>query len=119
MKALLKDWIPYRYKRYYAFAAFTIISIVLPFIIINGNHFLLLSFDYFQFHLFFIKFDMQELYLIPILLMILFIGIFFITALGGRIWCGWMCPQTIFRIIFRDLIETKILGIRKRIKRTN
>ncbi|OUR71729.1 cytochrome c oxidase accessory protein CcoG [Arcobacter sp. 31_11_sub10_T18] len=115
-RALLKNWIPYRYKRYYAFAAFTIISLVLPFIVINGNHFLLLSFDYFQFHLFFVKFDMQELYLIPILLMILFIGIFFITALGGRIWCGWMCPQTIFRIIFRDLIETKILGIRKRIK---
>lgn len=116
MRSYLKDWLPYRNKRYYVFAILTIISIGLPFIRINDNHFLLLSFDYFQFHLFFIKFDMQELYLIPILLMLLFVGVFFMTALGGRVWCGWMCPQTIFRVIYRDLIETKLLRIRKRIK---
>jgi len=111
-----KNNVFYRYKRYFAFLIFTIISITLPFIVINDTHFLLLSFDYFQFHLFFVKFDMQELYLIPILLMLLFIGVFFMTALGGRIWCGWMCPQTIFRVVYRDFIETKLLGIRKRIK---
>jgi len=27
-----------------------------------------------------------------------------------------MCPQTIFRVVYRDLIETKLLGLRKRIK---
>ncbi len=36
--------------------------------------------------------------------------------MGGRVWCGWLCPQTIFRVIYRDLIQTKILGIRKSIK---
>jgi len=116
MKLKPKSWLAYRHKRYYTFALLTLISITIPFIVINDTHFLLLSFDYFQFHLFFVKFDMQELYLIPILLMLLFVGIFFMTALGGRVWCGWMCPQTIFRVIYRDLIETKILGIRKRIK---
>jgi len=116
MKKRLKNWLPFRYKRYYTFALLSLISLGLPFIIINEHHFLLLSFDYFQFHLFFVKFDMQELYLIPILLMILFVGVFFMTALGGRVWCGWLCPQTIFRVVYRDLIETKILGIRKRIK---
>jgi cytochrome c oxidase accessory protein FixG len=30
--------------------------------------------------------------------------------------CGWTCPQTIFRVIYRDLIETKILGLRRSIK---
>src|SRR3989338_10887369 len=67
-------------------------------------------------HLMFIQFDMQELYLMPFLLMILFIGVFGITVLGGRVFCGWMCPQTIFRVVYRDLIETKLLGLRKRIK---
>jgi len=38
------------------------------------------------------------------------------TTLGGRVWCGWVCPQTIFRVIYRDWIETKLLGIRKSIK---
>ena len=37
------------------------------------------------------------------------------TNLGGRVWCGWSCPQTIFRAIYRDLIQTKILKIRKSI----
>ena len=26
---------------------------------------------------------------------------------------GWSCPQTIFRVIYRDLIESKILGLRR------
>jgi len=60
-------------------------------------------------------FDMQELYMMPFLLMILFLGIFAATAVGGRVFCGWACPQTIFRVIYRDLIETKLLGLRKRI----
>jgi cytochrome c oxidase accessory protein FixG len=56
---------------------------------------------------------MQELYMMPFLLMILFIGIFAITTIGGRAWCGWACPQTIFRVIYRDLIEGKLLGLRR------
>jgi len=47
--------------------------------------------------------------------MLLFLGVFFMTTLGGRVWCGWACPQTIFRVIYRDLFETKLLGLRKRI----
>ncbi len=114
-KEYLKNWIPYRYKRYIMFAIVTIVSLVLPWIKINGNHFFLLNFDHMQLHLFFVRFDMQELYLMPFLLWILFFGIFFITTLGGRVWCGWSCPQTIFRVIYRDLIETKLLHLRKRI----
>ena len=114
-KEYLKNWVPYRYKRYIMFAIVTIVSLVLPWIKINGNHFFLLNFDHMQLHLFFVRFDMQELYLMPFLLWILFFGIFFITTLGGRVWCGWSCPQTIFRVIYRDLIETKLLRLRKRI----
>ena len=46
----------------------------------------------------------------------MFLGIFGMTVVGGRVFCGWVCPQTVFRVIYRDLIETKILGLRKRIK---
>ncbi len=106
----------YRYKRYYVFIALTIIALVLPWIRINGNHFFLLNFDHMKVHLFFVKFDMQELYLMPFLLIMLFLGIFFMTTLGGRVWCGWVCPQTIFRVIYRDLIKTKLLHIRKSIQ---
>jgi cytochrome c oxidase accessory protein FixG len=116
MKEYLKGWIPYRFKRYYTFIAITIFGLVIPWIKINGNHFFLLNFDHKQIHLFFTKFDMQELYMMPFLLIFGFLGVFFLTTLGGRVWCGWACPQTIFRVIYRDLIQTKLLGIRKSIK---
>ena len=106
----------YSKKRYLTFGIITIISLVLPFIRIGGNHFFLLNFEKKQLHLLFTAFDMQELYLMPFLLIFMFLGIFFLTTLGGRIWCGWVCPQTVFRVIYRDLIETKLLGLRKRIK---
>jgi len=107
---------PWRIKRYYVYAFATILTLVLPWIVIDGNHFFLLSFDKLKLHLAFIQFDMQELYLMPFLLMLMFLGIFGMTVMGGRVFCGWVCPQTIFRVIYRDLIETKILGLRKRIK---
>ncbi len=115
-KAYLSKWIPWRIKRYWFYGFVTILSLVIPWIRIDGNHLFLLSFDKLKLHLMFIQFDMQELYLMPFLLIILFIGIFGITVLGGRVFCGWICPQTIFRVIYRDLIETKLLGLRKRIK---
>jgi cytochrome c oxidase accessory protein FixG len=107
---------PWRIKRYYLYAFVTVVALVLPWIQIDGNHFFLLSFDKLKLHLAFIQFDMQELYLMPFLLMLMFLGIFGMTVMGGRVFCGWVCPQTVFRVIYRDLIETKILGLRGRIK---
>ena len=107
---------PWRYKRYYMFVFATVFTLILPWITYNGNHFFLLSFDKLKLHLGFIQFDMQELYLMPFLLMLMFLGIFGMTVVGGRVFCGWVCPQTLFRVVYRDLIETKILKMRKRIK---
>jgi len=115
-KEYLKGWVPYRIKRYWVYAAATLLGLVIPWITINGNHLFLLSFDQKKLHLAGVAFDMQELYLMPFLLMLLFLGIFAVTVVGGRAWCGWACPQTIFRVIYRDGIETKLLGLRKRIK---
>jgi cytochrome c oxidase accessory protein FixG len=115
-KEYLAGWVSWRLKRYWFYGIVTILAIVIPWITIDGNHLFLLSFDKLKLHLMFVQFDMQELYLMPFLLMLLFIGIFGITVLGGRVFCGWMCPQTIFRVVYRDFIETTVLGLRKRIK---
>jgi len=103
----------YSEKRYLTYGVITIFTLLLPFITINGNHILLLSFDKLQFHFLGFVFNMNELYVMPFLLMFLFIGIFTMTAMFGRVWCGWACPQTIFRVIYRDLIETWLLGLRR------
>ncbi len=115
-KEYLKGWTSYRVKRYWMYVVATIVALSFPWITINGNHLFLLSFAEKKLHLAGIAFDMQELYLMPFLLMLLFLGIFAVTAVGGRAWCGWACPQTIFRVIYRDGIETKLLGLRKKIK---
>lgn len=103
-------------KRYIMYFITTLLIFLIPFIQINGNQIFLLSFDHQQLHLLGIAFDTQEFYLMPFLLILMFLSIFFFTTLAGRIWCGWACPQTIFRVLYRDLLETKILRLRKRIQ---
>jgi cytochrome c oxidase accessory protein FixG len=109
-----KSWMPYYLKRYMVFLIASIVSLALPFIKINGNHIFLLSFDHKRLELLGVGFDMQELYLMPFLLIFMFMFVFFLTTLGGRVWCGWACPQTIFRFVYRELIQEKLLGLRKR-----
>ena len=103
-------------RRYVMYGITTILLFCIPFIKINGNQIFLLSFDRKQLHLLGVAFDMQELYLMPFLLILMFLAIFFMTTLAGRVWCGWACPQTIFRVLYRDLLVTKILGLRKRME---
>ncbi|MDD2699287.1 MAG: cytochrome c oxidase accessory protein CcoG, partial [Arcobacteraceae bacterium] len=69
----------YRIKRYWAYALASIVAVGLPFIQIGGNQVFLLSFDKKQLHLMGTVFDMQELYMMPFLLMLLFLGIFAVT----------------------------------------
>lgn len=101
----------YRSKRYITYLIITLCVMSMPFIQINGNQIFLLSFDKKEFHLLGMVFNIQELFVLPFLLIMLFVGVFFATNLLGRVWCGWGCPQTIFRVIYRDLIEGKLFGL--------
>jgi len=103
----------YAKKRYFVYLTITLFIMIIPFITINNNHLLLLSFDKLQFHFLGVVYSVSELYVMPFLLMFLFIGIFALTSIFGRVWCGWSCPQTIFRVIYRDLIESTFLDLRK------
>ena len=101
----------YSKKRYITYLLITFFVMIIPFIKINGNHLLLLSFEKLEFHFLGFSFNVNELFIMPFLLMFLFIGIFAITTIFGRVWCGWACPQTIFRTIYRDLIQNTILDL--------
>ncbi|WP_428026691.1 cytochrome c oxidase accessory protein CcoG [Arcobacter sp.] len=103
----------YSKKRYLTYLILTIFIIVTPFVKIGDNHILLLSFVTYEFHFFGNVYNMNELFIMPFLLMFLFIGIFAMTSMFGRVWCGWACPQTIFRVVYRDLIETFLLKLRR------
>src|SRR5690606_14809271 len=51
----------------------------------------------------------QDVIYLAILLIISAFGLFFFTAVAGRLWCGYTCPQTVYTEIFL-WIEAKIEG---------
>ncbi|WP_120952388.1 cytochrome c oxidase accessory protein CcoG [Helicobacter sp. L8] len=105
----------WRFKRYWGYVCISLLSILIPFIHVGDGQIFLISFEHHQIHLLGKIYSAQEMYLLPFLVIFLFIFIFFITSMLGRVWCGWGCPQTIFRTILRDLIETKLLGLHAKI----
>ena len=77
---------------------------ILPFIKINGQPVILLDILHRRFHLFGITFLPTDTFLLAPLVLTIFLLIFLITALFGRVWCGWACPQTVyFEFLFRPI----------------
>jgi len=73
-----------------------------PFITINGQPMLLLNILERKFVIFGVAFWPQDLHLLLFGALSLIIFIVLFTAVFGRLWCGWACPQTIFmEMVFR------------------
>lgn len=68
----------------------------LPWIQINGHPAVFLDTAHRRFHLLGITLAVQDLWLLFFLISGLGFTLFFVTALLGRIWCGWTCPYTVF-----------------------
>ena len=69
-----------------------------------------------EFHLFGLTFFPKDFFLLSGMLIISAFGLFFITTLFGRVWCGYTCPQTVWTFVFM-WIEEKVEGSRnKRMK---
>lgn len=49
---------------------------------------------------FFVEIWPQEVYLLTGILILAAIGLFFVTSLFGRVWCGYFCPQTVWTDLF-------------------
>lgn len=81
-----------------------------PFIKIGGQPFMLLNIFERKFVVFGQVFWPQDFVLLAILLITFFVFIILFTVVFGRVWCGWMCPQTLFmEMVFRK-IEYMIEG---------
>jgi cytochrome c oxidase accessory protein FixG len=75
-----------------------------PFLRINGQPLLLLNIVDRKFVILGIPFWPQDLYLFLLALLSLVVFIVLFTAVFGRLWCGWACPQTIFlEMVFRKI----------------
>lgn len=86
-----------------------VLFLVLPFIRVAGRPILLLDIPARKFHIFGLEIWPHELYFLHLILLMSGLMLFFFTALFGRIWCGYGCPQTIF-LEFYDAIARLFVG---------
>lgn len=75
----------------------------LPWIPVNGNPACFLDLAKGQFHFFGLTFLSQDLWIAFFLITGLAFSLFYVSALFGRVWCGWGCPQTVFLDVARRL----------------
>jgi cytochrome c oxidase accessory protein FixG len=62
-------------------------------------------------YFFFIEIWPQEVYYLTGLLVLGAVGLFFVTSLFGRLWCGYACPQTVWTDLYM-WVERKVEGDR-------
>lgn len=72
------------------------IFLLLPWVHIDGKQLLWLNISDREFHFFGLLFKAHDAPLLFILIVVMALGLAFATAVWGRIWCGWACPQTVF-----------------------
>ncbi|MGE0747329.1 MAG: cytochrome c oxidase accessory protein CcoG [Rhodospirillales bacterium] len=61
---------------------------------------ILIDFPSRKFYFFFIEIWPQEVYYVTGLLILAALGLFLVTSLAGRVWCGYTCPQTVWTDLF-------------------
>ncbi len=112
-----RKWVYARQPSGRFYRARTLVSYVLlallffgPFVKLHGQPILLLNVLERKFIVFGIVFWPQDFYLLVLCVLTGFVTIALVTSAVGRIWCGWLCPQTIFlEMLFRK-IEWAIEG---------
>ena len=68
----------------------------IPWMTINGKPVMLLDVVHREFNILGKTFLPTDTLLLALLLIMLFVTVFLVTALFGRVWCGWACPQTVY-----------------------
>ena len=100
-----------RFQRWRTIAVFWLLGMfyAFPWISIGGQQLVLFDLPARRFHVFGLTFWPQDFYLLTLLLIIAALSLFFFTAVAGRLWCGYACPQTVWTEVFLWM-ELKIEG---------
>jgi len=91
-----------RFQRLRVLAVFLLLGLyyVMPWVQWDGRQAVLFDLPSRQFYIFGMVFWPQDFYFLSALLIIAAISLFFFTALAGRLWCGYACPQTVWTEVF-------------------
>jgi len=101
----------YQRLRLYTGWPLLIAYFLLPWISVNGRQAVWFDLPERKFHIFTMTFWPQDFPLLAFLLIIAAFGLFAVTVVAGRVWCGYTCPQTVWTSIFM-WIEQKAEGSR-------
>jgi len=107
-----------RFQRLRVLAVFVLLGLfyLLPWINIGGRQSVLFDLPARRFYVFGLVLWPQDFIFLTWLLVMAGLSLFFFTALAGRLWCGFACPQTVWTEVFLKM-EQWIEGDRnKRIK---
>jgi len=106
------------YQRWRKLSVWVLLGLyyVLPWLQINGQQLVLFDLPARRFHVFGLTFWPQDFILLTGLLVLAALSLFFFTALAGRLWCGFACPQTVWTEVFMWLEEFAEGPARKRRK---
>ena len=78
--------------------------LAIPYVRVGGHPLVLLDLPRREFTLFGTTFLPTDTLLLMLLLLSVVVTIFLLTALFGRVWCGWACPQTVYmEFLFRPI----------------
>jgi cytochrome c oxidase accessory protein FixG len=66
----------------------------------NGRQALLFDLTARKFYIFGLVFWPQDIVYLTVLLVVSALSLFLFTAIAGRLWCGYACPQTVYTEIF-------------------
>jgi len=99
----------YNYRKYLSYV-YLLVFFGLPFVKVHGEPLFLVNILERKFILFGMIFWPQDFFIfgIGMLIFIVFIALF--TVIFGRVFCGWVCPQTIFMEMLFRRIEYRIDG---------
>lgn len=93
----------YNFRTFVSIILLAVLFLV-PFIKVNGHPYMLLDLLNRKFILFGISFGPHDFHLFVLTIIGFIISIFLFTVVYGRIFCGWVCPQTIFmEMVFRKI----------------
>jgi cytochrome c oxidase accessory protein FixG len=93
----------YDYRKWVSYFLL-IVLVTNPFIKINGNQFMMFNILERRFNIFGFPFWPQDIYLFVLFMIIGVVFVILFTVIYGRIFCGWICPQTIFlEMVFRRI----------------
>jgi cytochrome c oxidase accessory protein FixG len=97
----------------------------------NGQPLVLFDLDAREFHVFGLTLFPQDFIYLTALLVLAALALFFFTAVAGRLWCGYACPQTVYTEMFlwverhiegdrlaRMRLDSAPLGVEKLLRKT-